>query len=599
MQPDTRPGAGNERPGRNGSKDPQTSDRTPLPPAALKYWDQYRDRVPSIVAKLTSIMGLLNLIVVLIPPERRFMRPIHNFIPVTLSAASATAVAVGGLVLWFLGQGLRLRKRRAWRLALAVYAVTLVAHILNETFVLAVASAVILVLLVTTRARFSAKSDPVSRRLAPKIFIWFTATSFLWGMLLLTAGAGMHRIVGRPSIATKAKEVLWSMIGSTGDIHFRSERYDDIVHGTLGAFSVVTILLVVLVLLRSAEPAPLMSVEDDARIRDLLNKQGHRDSLGYFALRPDKHVVWSPSGKSCVAGKVISNVFVASGDPLGDPEAWPGAIDNYMAEVAEHGWIPAVMGCSELGATVWKREAGLSALEIGDEAIVNTNEFTLEGRPMRGVRQAMNRVERAGYSVTIQRLHELSDEERTELAQLANAWRVDAVERGFSMASGRIGDPRDPDSLVVRAWLDGKVRGLLSFAPWGPKGISLDMMRRDRTSDNGLNEFMIAKLMDQAKGLGIEKVSLNFMVFRDAIERGERIGAGPILRAWRWLLVVTSRWFQIETLYRFNVKFRPEWEPRFAMFPAAKDIPRIGLAMLQGEGFVARPHRIRRWLGRV
>ena len=95
------------------------------------------------------------------------------------------------------------------------------------------------------------------------------------------------------------------------------------------------------------------------------------------------------------------------------------------------------------------------------------------------------------------------------------------------------------------------------------------------------------------------RVSLNFAVFRDAIERGERIGAGPILRAWRALLVFASRWWQIESLYRFNVKFRPYWEPRFISFPSSRDLPRIAVAALEAEAFIVRPHRLKRLLGRA
>jgi lysyl-tRNA synthetase class 2 len=50
-----------------------------------------------------------------------------------------------------------------------------------------------------------------------------------------------------------------------------------------------------------------------------------------------------------------------------------------------------------------------------------------------------------------------------------------------------------------------------------------------------------------------------------------------------------SRWFQIESLYRFNAKFRPEWEPRYVCYPAARDLPRIGIAALEAEAFIARP----------
>src|SRR5205823_2868333 len=82
---------------------------------------------------------------------------------------------------------------------------------------------------------------------------------------------------------------------------------------------------------------------------------------------------------------------------------------------------------------------------------------------------------------------------------------------------------------------DGREAALLSFAPWGGGGLSLDLMRRDRASDNGLMEFMVAEVVAAAPRLGVERISLNFAVFRAVFEEGSRIGAGPVLRGWRRL----------------------------------------------------------------
>ena len=114
-------------------------------------------------------------------------------------------------------------------------------------------------------------------------------------------------------------------------------------------------------------------------------------------------------------------------------------------------------------------------------------------------------------------------------------------------------------------------------------------MRRDRSAQPGLNDFMIVETIKAASQLGVKRISLNFAVFRAALERGERIGAGPILRAWRRFLLFLSRWFQIESLYKFNAKFAPEWEPRFLVFPGTKDAIRIGLAALEAEAFLVWP----------
>src|SRR6201992_4070316 len=152
------------------------------------------------------------------------------------------------------------------------------------------------------------------------------------------------------------------------------------------------------------------------------------------------------------------------------------------------------------------------------------------------------------------------------------------------MALSRIGAPGDEDCVLATATEDGALRAVLQLVPWGPDGLSLDLMRRDKGAQGGLNDFLITEIIKAAPGLGVKRISLNFAVFRAALERGERIGAGPVLRAWRGLLVFASRWFQIESLYKFNAKFCPIWEPRFFVYPGGRDAPRIALAALDAEG---------------
>src|SRR5262249_52149054 len=281
--------------------------------------------------------------------------------------------------------------------------------------------------------------------------------------------------------------------------------------------------------------------------------------------------------------RVVQGVALASGDPIGDPEAWPGAMAAYRRLAEEYAWTLAVIGCSEQGATVYRRELGLSALELGDEAILEADGFSLDGRAMRGVREACTRISRAGYCVRIRRVAELDPAEIATVAAAAAAWRGDAAERGFSMALSRLADPADTNCVIVTAHQHDRLRGLLHFVPWGSDGLSLDLMRRDHDADNGLNEYMIAEVIRACPAVGMKRVSLNFAMFRDALERGEKIGAGPASRAWRALLIFLSRFWQIESLYRFNVKFRPYWEPRCISYPAARDLPRIALAALEAE----------------
>ena len=182
--------------------------------------------------------------------------------------------------------------------------------------------------------------------------------------------------------------------------------------------------------------------------------------------------------------------------------------------------------------------------------------------------------------------------EISDIRRQAAAWRGAEVERGFSMALGRFGDPADRDCVAVTAHRDDKLAAVLHFVPWGDDGLSLDLMRRDREADAGLNELLIVAAL-RAPDLGVARLSLNFAVFRSALERGGRLGAGPIIRLWRELLLIASRWFQIESLYRFNAKWRPIWEPRFICYRNAREIPRVAIAALEAEAFIVWP---RQWL---
>lgn len=574
-----------------------TVSASPGRSATQRRWLPRGAATVRILVWSTRLVGLLTLLSVVF--QRRRMRTgLANWfsVPVQATVAGTTVVVVAGVCLLMLATGLRRRKRRAWQVTLVFTALIAVLHLLAHKGDLAGATALLLfAALLVYRNEFTALPDPaMGRWRAVLVFAQLITAGFAVNLLLLIAN---HRLeVGTPTFPDRVLHAALSLIGVSGPIQFRAEVLDDLT-ATLGlVFSVGAVLLGGYFLLRSAEPKPSLTPDDVTRIRALLDVEP--DSLSYFALRRDKSAVFSASGKSAIAYRVLAGVALTSGDPLGDAEAWPGAIDEYLTTCVQHAWVPAVLGCSERAATVWSRY-GLDVLELGDEAVVDVDEFTLEGRRMRGVRQAVARVRRSGYEARVRRAADLSDPDRAALAKLADRWRGTDTERGFSMALSRLADPADDGCVLVTAERDGVVHGMLQFVPWGAEGLSLDLMRRDSdVTDNGLNEFMITELLTACPTLGVTRVSLNFAMFRAALERGERIGAGPVARLWAKALRLGSRWWQIESLYRFNAKFAPEWIPRYLVFPAVRDLPRITLAALEAEGFGGRPPAILRILRR-
>ncbi|MFJ9346307.1 phosphatidylglycerol lysyltransferase domain-containing protein [Streptomyces sp. NPDC101237] len=531
----------------------------------------------------------------------------HNqedfFTPYLLTAGFASGVFTA-----FLAITMRRRKRAAWILNLVLSGLFLVLFAFAMAFpeirrypqnwVSIALTAAFVAALLAGRREFYAKGDRANPRLAATVAAGGGLLASLLAALLVTV-TNQAPHAARSTFAERWHYGTLRLVSVSADpSRFPYIAPPNWVNVSVNVLSTLLVLAVLYAAFRSRRAVDPLTEDDEKRLRELLERHGERDSLGYFALRREKSVVWSPTGKAAVAYRVVGGVSLASGDPIGDPEAWPGAIVPWLDEARAHGWIPAVMGASEEAGTVYARH-GLDALELGDEAIVDVAEFTLEGRAMRTVRQAHNRVGRAGYSVRVRRHEDIPADEMAYLLRRADDWRDGATERGFSMALGRLGDGRDGRCVMLECTDgEGRLRALLSFVPWGPGGLSLDLMRRDRDSDNGLMEFMVIELLRRAREIRITQVSLNFAMFRSVFERGARLGAGPVLRLWRSLLSFFSRWWQIESLYRANAKYRPIWEPRFLLFEKTADLPRIGLASARAEGFLgavpAVPGRLRR-----
>ncbi len=398
------------------------------------------------------------------------------------------------------------------------------------------------------------------------------------------------------STAARIEHAFLGLFGITGPVQFVDPVDGDRAAIALVVLGAAVLLVAVLVALAPADGPHGLDDAEETRLRALLDRWGGIDSLSYFALRGDRSVMFSTTGKAAITYRVVGTVSLAAGDPLGDPEAWPGAIAEWLAEARSFGWVPAVLAASERGAEAFHR-SGMDALELGDEAILHTAEFSLEGRSMRGVRQAVSRCERAGLTVTCHRVEDLDDECLTMVRERADQWRDGEVERGFSMALGRFGRRADGRAVVALCRdADGDLRGLLHFVPWGPDGLSLDLMRRDRDAENGIVEHMVAALMARTPSLGVNRVSLNFAVFRSVFARGERLGAGPVLRVWRSVLLSASRFWQIESLYRANAKYHPEWVPRFVCFRSSADLPRVSVAALRAEAFLVAPAWVQRFV---
>jgi lysyl-tRNA synthetase class 2 len=219
--------------------------------------------------------------------------------------------------------------------------------------------------------------------------------------------------------------------------------------------------------------------------------------------------------------------------------------------------------------------------------VVELGRFSLEGRPIRKVRQSVTRLSKAGFSAELCELPSLDEATLRDVEAVLEAGRQGAPERGFSMAMDSLQGEHSHDTLVVLA-RDGEraIRGVLHFVPcYGRPAVSLSFMRRDPSTPNGLTEFLVVRAIELLHERGLEELSLNFAAFAKWMHSPER----RLERALGKLIALGNPFFQIESLYRFNAKFFPRWEPRYLVYEGALGLPRTGIAALWAEGQLPKP----------
>ncbi len=547
------------------------------PPPALRTLRR-ADPMPLLVGAAVAVFALVNLLSALTPNigwrghlllKVEAIEELHVFHALAVPASIALLVSA-----YYLYR----RRLRALQLAvLLLVALGFFNLFKGLDFEEALADFVVAGILFSGRRSFYVRHEPLSRRAAALRVPLVAAGAYLVSFVVVA-------VVAHAPLADELRETWDLLLWQQGPLSFHEEtRRMDLAIGLIG---VGALLVIAYLLFRPlAAPRALPDAEVRAAATDLVKQYGS-DTLAYFKLRRDEHYLFSEDRRAFLGYRIESGVLVVSGDPVGESEAIPGLLRRLAAFAEARGLRLAALGVSERLRPLFE-QLGLRAIYMGDEAIVETASFSLEGRAVRKVRQSVARLEKAGYRAGLFDVADLDDTTFAALERVSDAWRGGTAERGFSMALDALRRDDQEDTVVVIARdAAGEVRGFLHFVPsYGRKAMSLSLMRRERNTPNGLTEFMVVKSIELLRARGIEELSLNFAAFARFLHspRGwlEQLAGGAARRA--------DAVFQIERLYRFNAKFFPRWEPRYAMYEGVAALPRVALASLWLEGQLPKP----------
>jgi lysyl-tRNA synthetase, class II len=326
--------------------------------------------------------------------------------------------------------------------------------------------------------------------------------------------------------------------------------------------------------------------EEESRRASALVAEHACDSLDPFALRADKRLHFAAGGM--LAYRMVGRTAVVAGDPIGPPAGAAAILRSFLAHARRQGWWVALTGASERHLAAYA-DLGLRAVQMGSEAVVDPRTFSLEGRPVRKVRQSVARIRRRGWTIEVVDARALTSAAREDLARVERAWRSEQPRVvGFAMTLAKRWDPDEDGGgvCVLARDPDSELCAFLHFVPYDG-GLSLDVMRRVGDEPNGLNEAMVVAALEHARGAGLREVSLNFAGCAHLMAPDARRTLR--CRLARLALRGVHGRFQLERLVRFNDKFFPAWRPRYLVYAGRVRLPLAVLRVLQAEGYLRAP----------
>ncbi len=541
-------------------------------------------RMRRLAAAGIAVLGLADLVSAVVPPQLRGqLHPLFGYIPLGVSEAAGALVALAGVGLLALARGVRRGQRLAWLVSMMLLGGTVALHVIRHGEVIqSVAALALMAFLWWTRRSFHTGFDLPSLRAGLVTLFGGVLAVTCIGATVLWSVIPTHR-GGRPITWATA---WWATAGRLVGVRTvaLNQRVDAFLYPALLAIGLGLAAVALVLFFRPVVDRRRTGGHSEIadRAADIVRRRG-MGTLDYFALRATNSSSWSATASSptpSTAGSAWSRPTRSA--------LRPSATSSGRRSVATPTSTAGRSPCSGQGRT-GSASTGVRACTSATSATRASS--TCGASPSRAApaRACARRSTASPSTATRSRSTTRPGSTPSSRTPCGRSWsknRRGEVERGFSMTLGRIFDSRDSGLLLAIAHgPGGEPVAFCQFVPApGINGYSLDLMRRDDGEHpNGLLDFILVRTIERLRAGGDGHLGLNFAAMR-AVLAGEDGGGLQ-----RWLLRRMSDSMQIESLWRFNAKFGPEWLPRYVVWDAAENTLPTALAIARAESFWELP----------
>jgi phosphatidylglycerol lysyltransferase len=298
----------------------------------------------------------------------------------------------------------------------------------------------------------------------------------------------------------------------------------------------------------------------------LVNEFGN-SSLDYFKTYPDKLLFFNNAQDCFLSYRITDKYAVVLETPVGLENSLKQIIVEFESYCNSVGLKAFYYRVPDESLQIF-HELKMSSLRVGQEAIVDLTNFSLSGKEMKPIRNAINKTSESGFTFHVYQ-PPVKGGFIQKLELVSNEWLEENGREEIAFTQGVFKEEIIKNSTIVSVEdNEEKVVAFANLVPaYAPGEATYDMLRKIKDAPNGVLDFLMINLFEYLKGQGFKTVNLGLAPLA-GIDKAENFNE-RVIKFLRDNLRQTSRF---KGLYHFKDKFDPIWKDKYLVYHEAYDL---------------------------
>lgn len=526
-----------------------------------------------VPALLLLTLGIINIISVLTPAINSRLIALKNFLPIEAIHTSNYLVLASGLFSLVTAAFMLKGLRAAWWFALSLSVLSLIGNLTKAIdFEESTIAFLVIVVLIATRKEYYVKTNP-------RLGLIGLQTSLLSILAVLIYG-----ILGFYFFDKKHFNIDFSLVES---VRYTLQNYflfgSDNLHPT-GTFAMhflfslkisgfVSFAFLIYTLVKPSILKNTVTTEEK-EIADGLLKQYGNSSLDYFKTYFDKSIFISKSKNAFISYRLSGNFAVVLENPVaGSYEESRLCIIEFDQFCYDFGLRSIYYRIPEKNLKTYT-EIGKKYFFLGQAAVVDLQEFSLEGQSRKSLRNSLKKITDLGLQATINE-PPIKDGLLQQIKAVSDQWLLETSRKEMLFSQGIfLWEELKNQTIITVENNEGKILAFLNIIPdYKENEGTYDLIRKTDDAPNGIIDFMMVALFNYLKSKNTTHADLGLAPM-SGIENPQTIQE----KSMKYAYEKVRSFSHYKGLRDFKNKFSPSWHNQYIVFNDDYDliqIPRI------------------------